>query len=372
MSTRVAEFAPRRDHISTLDGLRAVAVLMVLWAHIPRSLQPLPLAKLDYILQPGYFGVDLFFVLSGFLITRILLVDRAAGRPLSQFLVKRCLRIFPIYFLVVGVMAIVAYGPYIKWCALYLSNYYFALTVPLPATPLNHTWSLAVEEHYYLIWPALVFLCPPRVVRALAAWVIPLLAVAAAFMTVFWFMKPERALELVYRGTQYRMFSLAIGGAVACYEPLFRGHTARTFALSAGLAVVGMVIYVGFGLSPAMRDVHIVTKQVAFGLLSVGVLLGALALAETRLRSVLANPVMAYIGRISYGLYLYHYIVYFYLGVLPLNDGSAPPGVTLSRVMMAIAATFAVATVSFYVIERPILRYKDRMYKPSAPPARTQ
>ncbi|MFT3683404.1 MAG: acyltransferase [Phycisphaerales bacterium] len=345
-----------------------MAVLMVLWAHIPVAAQPNIIGKLVFVVQPGYFGVDLFFVLSGFLITRILLVDRFAGKPVGQFLVKRCLRIFPIYFLVVGILAIVDYGPYIKWCAVYLSNYYFGLTEPLPATPLNHTWSLAVEEHFYLVWPALVYLLPIKWVRAAAMWVIPLTAVGAAFATVYWLM-PSHSFEIVYRGTQYRMFSLALGAAVACNEQWVRANIVRTLMVGGAFVMAGSVLFVGgkaLDKPSLLHDIHIITKPISFSLISLGTLLGAIALAATPWRAVLANRVLSYIGKISYGIYLYHYVIFYYCHALPTSEHDTSTVVPMSRVALALALTFVIATVSYFVIEAPILRYKDRMFKPAA------
>ena len=94
----------RKDHIPELDGLRGIAVLMVLWVHLQIGAFGPAVARLRTLLLPGDFGVDLFFVLSGFLITRILLVDRSVGVPVRYFVMRRFLRIFPIYYLTIALL----------------------------------------------------------------------------------------------------------------------------------------------------------------------------------------------------------------------------------------------------------------------------
>src|SRR5882672_2186860 len=124
---------------------------MVLWSHVPVASTPGVVRLLRSAFNPGYLGVDLFFVLSGFLITRILLADRENERPLRFFLARRALRIFPIYYLLLAVLLLAKPGQYLAWCAIYLSNFHFMFDKT--PNPLPHTWSLAIEEHFYLIWP---------------------------------------------------------------------------------------------------------------------------------------------------------------------------------------------------------------------------
>src|SRR5262249_43976988 len=141
--------------LRSLDGLRGIAVILVLWAHLSEENTVGWGATIKHWLSPGLVGVDIFFVLSGFLITRILIADKARGMPLKNFLIRRFLRIFPIYYLTILLVFLYAPGRYILYCAGYLGNFYFAYH---PAhLPLHHTWSLAVEEHFYLLWPFAVY-----------------------------------------------------------------------------------------------------------------------------------------------------------------------------------------------------------------------
>lgn len=345
----------RRDHIPVLDGLRAVAVLLVLYAHLPLETINGFWKKMETAFQPGWLGVDLFFVLSGFLITRILLVDRAKGRPLKLFLFKRVLRIFPIYYLLIVVLLVLEPGPYLWWAAGYLSNVYVAYFGGEAghSTPLNHAWSLAVEEHFYLVWPVIVMFAPLTLVRWLAQLIGPLVAVVLA--ALFIGMKWPQAGEAVYYLTPFRMLSLLAGAAIAFNEQALR----QTVSRPAALAVVCFVAGIAIMVTALARggDWLALAKLIGIALISCSLLLGGFVLQTTRFAPVLANPVLAYIGKISYGLYLYHFPIYRALEIEP----SPHARTDIASFAAGIALTFVVASLSFYLIERPILKYKDKI-----------
>ncbi|TIX66735.1 MAG: acyltransferase, partial [Mesorhizobium sp.] len=162
-----------------LDALRAVAVTMVLYAHF---LAP---GGASFV---GHLGVRLFFVLSGFLITRLLIDARdaaayEAGPALRAFYIRRMLRIFPPYFAVLGLVWLTdlehSRGSLI-WHALYLSNFWYALRNEWTPWLLCHFWSLSIEEQFYLAWPLIVLLAPRRRIEAIVTGVI-LLSLAYRF-----------------------------------------------------------------------------------------------------------------------------------------------------------------------------------------------
>jgi peptidoglycan/LPS O-acetylase OafA/YrhL len=349
-----AQFSPSTDHIAVLDGLRAIAVLLVLWSHslvVTDQLRPLRL--LGYVLQPGYLGVDVFFVLSGFLITRILLANKVRRRPVGNFLMRRLLRIFPIYYLTLLVVGIVRPGPYVWWCAIYLSNFYFAFTHVSVFGPLGHTWSLAVEEHFYLIWPFAVHGLTMRQSRAVALWgFIPLALGSALVILALGTRVP--ATKLIYMGTMCRASSLAVGALFAYHERWLRADGRRLWTLAAALFVPAAII---LPAGEFMFDAWIpLTKMVGFSLMCGAILAAVIALRDSSLwpAARLRGGVLTFIGRISYGVYLYHAPIFVYLGVV--KDGR--PSVIAAGI--AWATVFAVATVSFYCIERPILQLKER------------
>ena len=366
----------RKDYIATLDGLRAIAVLLVLWQHTPAysiplitleagraigidlGLWPLQLLWLrNGVINAGYLGVDLFFVLSGFLITRILLVDRARGIPLRHFLVRRFLRIFPIYYLTIGVLAWVDPHPEQFWCALYLSNFYYPFGGF--SGPLQHSWSLAVEEHFYLAWPFIASWCTPRWSMRLMTFVL----LPASFMSLVWlaaYGEGGAATEqLAQYGTMFRVSSLGAGALIAYHEPVIRADARRRSSLWFG---VGCVV-LGAGVR-AFEDripgIYIVARQFGMTLLTTGIVLGAIAvdpIPGNVITRVLRSAPLRFIGRISYGLYLYHFVLNVEYGLTGRPLEHTPLAGELSLVT---GLTFVVATVSFFFIERPCLRLAAR------------
>ncbi|MBI5851919.1 MAG: acyltransferase [Planctomycetes bacterium] len=388
--------ALRKDHVPELDGLRGIAVLLVLWQHVPAMVIPYAVFGVqravigefqggewpiwfdglrDAFVQAGYLGVDTFFVLSGFLITRILRAERATGAPLRHFLLRRVLRIFPIYYLTLAVVWIVHPGSELPWCAAYLSNFRFAFH-DHGGGWLSHTWSLAIEEHFYLLWPLCVYGCADRTAFRIAAYgIVPFALLAAVASAWHWRSDAPFVEYLLQVGTPYRALSLALGALLAFGEPLLRAAPRRT----AWYGALGVVSGYALHLVPALLDrgsppttTLAVLRLCGFattasGLVAAGIACsGGAALWARALRS----RSLRYVGRISYGLYLYHYVVYHGSGIYALD--AAKPSTAL-HVAGAIAASFCIAALSFAVLERPILnyaaRFRARRVVTSPPPA---
>ena len=345
-------------HLPILDGLRAVAVLLVLWAHVnphvpgyPEWLQALRMW------DAGAQGVDLFFVLSGFLITRILLAEKQLGRPVRHFMLRRMLRIFPIYYLLLLIMWFVRGGPELPWCALYLSNIYSFYHGHTGW--LEHTWSLCVEEHFYLLWPPVVAFCTRGVaLRVMLYLVIPFGLLFGAFLVV------ELAPEQLFRGLHYlspvRFLSLGMGCLMAFGEARITAQRGRWTLLGLGLCAVGVLLTPPV-LVPILIDMEMVyiarpdlapvPNLLSAMSLSSGLLLCCIAAGARSPLQVLKVAPLRAIGRISYGLYLYHWPIF------ALMYG---PGASGTDALLAIALSFAAATLSYWVIERPVLRFGDR------------
>lgn len=334
------------DYISNLDGLRAIAVLLVLWAHFPAISNPVlsKLLLINYQSLGGYLGVDIFFVLSGFLITRILLNNKQNEMSLSLFFIRRSLRIFPVYYLVIAFLALVAPSIQLWWCAAYLSNFYFAFDTKNHF--LRHTWSLAVEEHFYLVWPFVVYYLPARSSKLVASLYAPSAALLFAILTLAVFL-PENAAALIYRGSMYRMMSLAAGASLAYNESFMRNHLdVRPMKFALFALFLGVTTFSAkFLLSPLSP----LLIQVAGTLFSAGVVIIAIWSKSRSMMAILDNRALRYIGSISYGLYLYHYIIYEYFG---MTNGTV---VETSRAILAIILTFIVASLSYKFFEKPIL-----------------
>ena len=340
-----------RSHVPPLDGLRGIAVLLVLWAHVPDDLGGGVVNLLNRVVQPGYLGVDIFFVLSGFLITRILMYERDQNKPLRYFLIRRAFRIFPIYYLLIGLLIFLAPGEYLFWCATYLSNFVFSFDYT--DNPMRHTWSLCVEEHFYMIWPLIIYFAPRATLRPTAIAVVISGMVLAVMASIYAGQLP--LYEMLYRGTPFRATSLALGGVFALYEPSIGVGKPRAWWLSAGffLPAAAFLAVASAMENPWKQSV----KMIGFALLSSSIFLAAVGAERLgpKVCVVLSRGPLAYAGRISYGIYLYHFPIFYALGVL---DEQAPASSWLT--LQGVALTFVVATVSYYILERPILRYASR------------
>jgi peptidoglycan/LPS O-acetylase OafA/YrhL len=353
-----------KDHLPALDGLRGLAVLMVMYGHLPNF------GGIDRAVRaavaPHYLGVEIFFALSGFLITRILLVDFDRGGTLGQFYARRTLRIFPIYYLTLAVVAVFWSSRELGlWkYVLYVQNFVFAFNVDA-GPPLSHTWSLAVEEQFYLAWPLIVLMCPRR-------W---LGRVAIAGMLFGWIAMLIHA-SLSARGgaaatyfSPYRVPTLLAGAAIAIAEPLLLRRISRITLIAIVSLTTGVLVA---GTARLMKDrlgdaPYIGGRVLGLSLVGIGLFALARRSADTGaggfalLRRSLDWSTLRHVGRISYGIYLYHFPIYDALGIASTANAATFDTMTRAgRCVGAIALTFAIATASFVLIERPILRLKGR------------
>jgi len=363
----------RLAYLPGLDGVRACAVLAVMLFHggIPH-------------MAGGFMGVDAFFVLSGFLITSLLIGEwrQTLTIKLGAFWARRARRLLPALFLMLLFVAffasvIVPKGTYgaLRLDALstllYVSNWHFILVnsnyfnEAAASSPLLHTWSLAVEEQFYVIWPLVVLgvLSFTKSLRALLA-----LCVAAAVGSALWMhavydggLNTNRA----YLGTDTRSQCLFIGCALAVGLVLLahRSHEEGRLAKgelwrpasNAGLAACGLL-----GIAGAIGAVAIwvaTTSTSSFpydggffliGLCVAAMILSVVAAPRSILPRVLALAPVRYVGRISYGLYIWHWPIFLWLD----HERTGLTGYELFAVRVAV--TFAVSVVSFHLIERPI------------------
>ncbi len=349
---------PSPDHLPSLDGLRGVAVLLVLLTHLALATALPALESAKNAVRAGYLGVDIFFVLSGFLVTRLLRHDLASGRTLGRFLWRRSLRIFPAYYLLLAVLAIVVPGSYLWACLLYVSNVVDA-AMPDVAHPMRHAWSLAIEEQFYLVWPLLFFLLGDARARW-AAWVgMPLVALLSLTALAIASTQGHDLGDWTYRLPTTRLLSLSLGCSVAFAEPWLRARSSRLVlgAVAAALVgAIGLLLGATFKLNGAIATV-------GFSGISLTAVLLALLADSTRspARALLANPPLQAVGRISYGLYLYHFPIFVAMRVRYAEDQPS-----LARIALAVTIAGAVAAVSFVLFERPILAARDRIPTPAA------
>jgi peptidoglycan/LPS O-acetylase OafA/YrhL len=350
--------APTR-YYPQLDGLRAMAVLLVLLSHMESPVLP---GFLQRLFAVGWIGVDAFFVLSGFLITKILLNCKPSVSGFGLFVFRRILRTWPLYFVLLG-LAFLAFrhtssGARISWVRhiFFLQNY-----TPLVARTLGATWSLCVEEQFYFTWPFLVFLLPRRAL-------LPGLAVLFACLPLLRFWGWHHGLTWqLYLETQFHLDGLLAGSCVALLLPRRTGWTLASKWIAIVLLVLGVFIsIVGFWHDGSSYGVMHNGHNVVFGFTSLAVTFAALVwllLHEdlpilVRLFSL--SPVR-YIGRISYGIYLLHYGLIEMLDKVPLhNILGAWTDSQMFLIPLRIGFVIAVAGISYRFFESPILRWKER------------
>ena len=366
MSTGPPNPPPERARVDALDGLRAIAIALVVGFHLPFGFGSLDTA----LLRGGFVGVDVFFVLSGFLITLVLLPPGKTDPPsLRRFLARRVTRLVPAFaglLLVaaaVGTLRLAGTGSEDLWRQLAFTavaaiNWPFALGDPAPATYVSHTWSLALEWQWYVAWSVVVWtavrLGTQR--RVLMYGALGGAAVVAIWRSVYW--STGVAEERLYYGFDTRgLDGFLIGAVVALALQLYGPPAGRAAQRAvAAAAAAGLVTIGGLALTQATRD-EFWYRDAGLGLVAVasGALVYYAASAQTGvLRGFLALPPVLWLGRISYSLYLWHWPVF----VLTSAERTGWSFTTAAAIRLP--ATIALAAVSYFLLERPFLRRRER------------
>ncbi len=337
-----------QQRLPQLDGIRGIAILVVI---LHNESVKYPFLYLDRLFTNGWMGVDLFFVLSGFLITGILLDTKQSNGYFKNFYARRCLRIWPLYYSSIFLMFVIIpllrpsdghiifqrSGP---WWAFpfYLQNF----LVPSPAGAaglLGVTWSLAVEEQFYLVWPLIVRLCPNAVLRRIAIGII-------CFSPILRLLLSSQGVNL-YSNTFSRLDGLMAGSLIAT---IIRSND---FVPSRFITTAWIALFISLPaafLTEALDARWIVFSMSAVASASLVYL--SLFSGQKWLHRVLKNRFVVYTGSISYGLYLLHKIP-FDLGVTVHFDKypfvAAP---------ILFAATYGIAALSWNFLEKPFLNLK--------------
>jgi peptidoglycan/LPS O-acetylase OafA/YrhL len=346
-------------YMAGLDGLRAVAVLAVIAYHL----------NIGWT-SGGQLGVGVFFVLSGYLITDLLLAQQSRrGRmDLARFWLRRARRLLPALWvmLVVVTLWVTFFDPAqvaglrgdLLGALLYFSNWWYALqhvsyfALFAPPSPLGHLWSLAVEEQFYLVWPLLLFVAL-RVVRRRDAMIALLLAGAAVSAWAMAALYQQGADPTrVYEGTDTRAFQLLLGGALALALPsrsLPRTVSGLTRAGIETLGVLGLAGIAALVILTNQYDPFVYRGGMV--LLSVASLAAVAALAHpgTLVGRILGWAPLRWVGVRSYGIYLWSYPII----VLTSPPGEAGPA-DLPRMALQVAASLAAAELSWRFVEQPI------------------
>ena len=356
-------------HLPELDGLRALAILSVFVFHA-RGVNATSTTTLQEVFfrvtEVGWVGVDLFFVLSGFLITGILLDTRQEPHFFKSFFARRALRILPLYYGVLALVFVCVHAGWVAgstkgepyfWC--YLQNWLRTNPEPYHVRILNHFWSLAIEEQFYLVWPILIWALPRRAIPWMCGIAIVIAALSRALLVhggVF-------DAQTVHFLTFARVDTLAIGGLLAALvrQPVALTHLRRWFWPTLGASLGGV-------LAVAIMTGHFRAEDeemVWWGYLSIDLLFAATIAASVLFsfpawRLFLCRPKLMWIGKISYGAYVFHWPVMVLLGkVWPKARLGFWPN-QLAWWLATLALTLVIAFVSFSLYESRFLALKNR------------
>jgi peptidoglycan/LPS O-acetylase OafA/YrhL len=348
----------RMGYQPALDGLRALSVIAVILYH----------AGIDWI-PGGFIGVEVFFVVSGFLITSLMIDEQhVSGKvSLKQFWIRRARRLLPALFtmLIASLVAVTffakdsapdfrqdvlpALGYFSNWWQIYFVDtpYFAANSLPM----LRHLWSLAVEEQWYVLWPiAFVFvLGNKRIPRWISAVVIGLLAAAVMVGTALAFIADnETRINFLYLSTITRSSGLLLGAALACvWHPWKKAvvRFAKMRSVFADVLALGALATLGY-ISAFM---HVADEQLYIGGLAAATIASAVIIAvvvrsgQSPVKRVLSFPLLVEIGRRSYGLYLWHWPIFVVTGAR----------LSSIRLAYALTATVVINEVVYQFIETP-------------------
>ena len=355
-------------YIKALDGVRAIAILLVMLFHF------------YFLVEVGWIGVQLFFVLSGYLITTILLEskDETIGNYLKRFYWRRSLRIFPLYYLYLGgitLLYLIAHVPpdflsKIPYLIFYNYNHYPVFESLSHDVTFTHFWSLSVEEQFYLFWPFIIFFLNGRQLKVLI--VLLILGVPVFRYLVYdWLIVNEYPIsdlgQIIYRLTPAQIDGFAFGAAI----PVFRLHerAATSKYLFWGVLIVFLIVgflnYRSLGipisslgyLNGEVRNYQFVWSYSLIDLLSLGLILLIISPeSKSKLKAFLENRVLVHIGKVSYGMYVYHWvllaayrkIIHPFIGYRPLSF------------IVYLALVYLVSWLSFRFFESFFIGLKDR------------
>jgi len=375
-------------YIPSLDGLRGLGSFLVIATHYGYS-------------QEGWIGLEFFFVLSGFLITSILLTERNSrfGEYLGRFYWRRLLRTFPPYFgylFICGIVYMCVRQPrgfldVLPSLATYWYNFEFLFNPTRSPFVFWHLWSMSVEEQFYLVWPFLVFgLSGVNLRRVIIAIVvlIPVLRLAVFAYYHLNGMEDLYAAKLFFFATPFHLDAFSIGAAIAVFRLTERELKPRWLFLASGCvlllglanASIGQNPYdfiprVGEpgrflrGLSFGYPQFLLQNRQFLWAYSVIDLLAAALIISASQqnwLRRFFENRFLWHLGRISYGFYIFQMpILFLFKPILPTNQWSLAGFVFF---VVLIVITFGVAHLSYFYFERRFLMLKDYFGKREAGP----
>ncbi len=357
-------------HIKGLDCLRAIAIILVILDHSNDRRGPDPdeatltgLA-INIFLPTGSFGVNLFFVLSGFLITTILLNQKEQNTPflftIKNFFFRRALRIFPIYYLSLALLFTINYPDIrnnILWLLTYTSN--IEIYRHHSWNAFSHSWSLSVEEQFYLIWPWIILLIPVKYIKHTMV-----ILITTGIMSRIWVTKVDHGFDYLLVSDCADAFGT---GGLYAYLALVPGRLSRFQNFLKLSLPVSLLLYIYWKSGDYFHytpHFYFLSRTVD-AIISISVIHYAIHCKQRNIsRYIFENRLLIWIGTMSYGLYLYHYPIEWlydlYMGKL-VEKGASP---VLNDFYIAfglkLIILFCITYVSYEYLEKPLLQRKDR------------
>lgn len=367
-----ARLIPAGAHLPVLDGIRGLAIVLVLLFHSAVLSTSNVVQK---VVSSAWVGVDLFFVLSGFLITGILLDSRLKENRFRHFYARRFLRIFPLYYATLILVFLTPVGLLIAgdlieqgrqqqgWFWLHMQNWRCVLTNSWNFAPLNHFWSLAIEEQFYLIWPLVVFLAGPRRL-AFIAFAVLIAGLSARIALVADGTSPI----VIYSATFLRLDGFMTGALAALVVRTGLEH--RRVAKYAFACTVASLIPLGLLMRrpQALLCLDPWTQTIGFTLLAA--LFAALILIavtvpnESIMTRTLRWSPLRFMGKYSYAIYVFHFPILFALVQMKVEDyprfmqAFAVSHPRLLNLLLMVGASISLALISWNLFEKRFLRLK--------------
>ncbi|MEZ5425865.1 MAG: acyltransferase [Pyrinomonadaceae bacterium] len=353
------------SYVPSLDGLRAVAVLMVVFFH---AILVFPAFQTGF--SGGFLGVDVFFVLSGFLITSILLkeFDKTQNINLPNFYLRRFLRLMPAYWFHLAVLFFLGRFLFSSsevellnshqnflYAFFYLTNWQRALNGSEITGLLSHTWSLAIEEQFYLVWAGCLLLMLRRFGRKTIVSITGGLIIVTAFFRAIQY-QGEGSVDFLYNAFNSRMDALLIGCLVGQFLSWWklpeRFLNSRGFDLAALISVL-VSVSVFFNLPASYKTPLLYQGGLTIFAVSVGFLLiWLIKRPKNRIHKLLETSPFIWVGKTSYGLYLWHSAAIAFVQFSPF-----PP---VFKLISALILAGSITAVSYFAIELPFLKLKEK------------
>lgn len=354
---------PSRIYYPALDELRGIAIILVILVHNFSFIK---------LFAFGWIGVDLFFVLSGFLITDILLRTAGSKKWLYHFYLRRFLRIFPLYYfslllflyIIPNVFSIPNISYYLNhqiWFWTYLQNWLYIAKFPRGIPLLTHFWSLAVEEQFYIIWPVLILLL--KDLRRLLICILGLFALIIMVRIVLFYSPIDRSVDFIFNSFS-RIDGLCVGCLLAILNLLNRQLLVRGFKKVIFLLIGCNLLYL---LLRYLLNLPLPYTPF-LGAPSVAILFGLIVcytILHGHIPLLKKSAILTFFGKISYALYIFHWPVYILTSsyLISVFRLAFPNSLFFAQLLAALLCTlFAViiSTISFYTFERFFIKLKNR------------